>query len=154
MNNGINCVKRSTPAGSDICNLRNRVRMNIPSPSPAVLRTGPGEPRGVDGNIHTNWLDICGVSCAGRHSDSRLAPAHAVYAVARGRGAWRARAGRALWRSGRAAGGAPGTRTDGANRPEAVWTPPDAAPWRHNPLVAITDLSLARGTGVQRYFAR
>ena len=30
----------------------NRVRMNIPSPSPAVLR----EPRGVDGNIHTNWL--------------------------------------------------------------------------------------------------
>ena len=27
--------------------------MNIPSPSPAVLR----EPRGVDGNIHTNWLD-------------------------------------------------------------------------------------------------
>ena len=27
--------------------------MNIPSPSPAVLRT-----EGVDGNIHTNWLDI------------------------------------------------------------------------------------------------
>ena len=146
MNNGINCVKRSTPAGSDICNLRNRVRMNIPSPSPAVLRTGPGEPRGVDGNIHTNWLDICGVSCAGRHSDSRLAPAHAVYAVARGRGAWRARAGRALWRSGRAAVGAPGTRTDGANRPEAV----DPAGRGTGEITPIS-LERARGTGV-RYF--
>jgi len=33
--------------------------MNIPSPSPAVLSPPPalaGEPRGVDGNIHTNWL--------------------------------------------------------------------------------------------------
>ena len=96
MNNGINCVKRSTPAGSDICNLRNRVRMNIPSPSPAVLRTGPGEPRGVDGNIHTNWLDICGVSCAGRHSDSRLAPAHAVRCGAWPWGVARARGSRAL----------------------------------------------------------
>ena len=40
--------------------ITNRVRMNIPSPSPAVLR----EPRGVDGNIHTNWLALYG-GCPG-----------------------------------------------------------------------------------------
>ena len=127
MNNGINCVKRSTPlaarrraAGSDIWNLRRHGRVD------------------------------CRATCAGRHSDSRLAPAHAVYAVARvavGRGARArvARSGGAAERPGRRARD---TRTDGANRLEAVdpagrgtGDHPDLSRARAEPVYGILDFA-------------
>ena len=69
---GVHMTAGRRPSSTLTRHLRdtNRVRMNIPSSGRAVL-----DPEGVDGNIHTNWLDIY-ISRQGDLNDAR-----AIYAL-------------------------------------------------------------------------
>ena len=97
-----------------------RVHMNIPSPSPA------GEPRGVDGNIHTNWL---GFTRGFTHRNTRHT---ALWA------AWSFRSPLPLWASRLAHGFLPIPGTCGMWNP-AFWCILSLCVERHDSVQGMVD---------------